>query len=80
VLNALHFQVETTDGEIVARYTDAFTYDWRLWSVPELREAMREAEFERTEVHDSLEVLPRAVSDPSELKEDGVVCVVGRVG
>ncbi len=28
----------------------AFTYDWRLWSLPELREVLAEAGFERIEV------------------------------
>jgi hypothetical protein len=33
---------------------DAFVYDWRLWSIPELRDAMAEAGFASTEVHDRL--------------------------
>jgi hypothetical protein len=49
VSNAIHFT--TPDG---ARMEHAFVYDWRLWSVPELREAMREAGFASTEVHASM--------------------------
>lgn len=46
VRNAIHF---TIDGEPVLR--DAFTYDWRLWSVPELRDAFAEAGFGATNVY-----------------------------
>jgi hypothetical protein len=28
----------------------AFTYDWRIWSIPELRDIMREAGFKKTQV------------------------------
>ena len=37
----MHFRVER-DGCIIQEETDAFVYRWRLWSVPELRDAMRE--------------------------------------
>ena len=30
---------------------DTFTYDWRLWTIPEVREAMREAGFDQTAVY-----------------------------
>lgn len=33
---------------------NAFTYDWRLWSLPELREAMTEAGFSSVEFHDTM--------------------------
>lgn len=46
VANAIHFQLPRAR---VMR--DAFLYDWRLWSVMELREAMIEAGFSSTEVH-----------------------------
>lgn len=29
--------------------TDAFTYDWRIWSIPELRDILKEVGFSRTE-------------------------------
>lgn len=45
VENAIHF--ETPDGQ---RMDNAFVYRWRLWSVPELRDALREAGFASTEV------------------------------
>lgn len=49
VRNAMHFALP--DGREVR---DAFIYDWRLWSVPELREAMADAGFTTTEVYDRL--------------------------
>lgn len=36
----IHFKLK--DGTVL---NDAFTYDWRLWSVPELRDALEEAGF-----------------------------------
>lgn len=36
------------------RITSAFTYHWRLWSIPELTDAMRDAGFTHVEVHDRL--------------------------
>ncbi|MCA9300708.1 MAG: hypothetical protein KDA28_16680, partial [Phycisphaerales bacterium] len=50
VINALHFRVDRA-GMVEAEFPDAFVYDWRLWSVPELRDAMTEAGFASTEVH-----------------------------
>jgi SAM-dependent methyltransferase len=42
---AIHFKLP--DG---TRINDAFTYDWRLWTIPEVREAMAEAGFSKVEV------------------------------
>jgi hypothetical protein len=42
---AIHFE-----GPGRRRLRRAFTYDWRLWSLPELRELLAEAGFERIEV------------------------------
>lgn len=36
------------DGKEIKR---AFTYDWRLWSIPEVREILAEAGYERSEVY-----------------------------
>jgi hypothetical protein len=46
VINYIHF--EFPDGSEMRR---AFTYDWRLWSIPELREAMADAGFRESEVY-----------------------------
>ncbi len=45
-VNHIHF--EFPDGSRLQR---AFTYDWRLWSIPELREALEEAGFRSTQAY-----------------------------
>lgn len=87
VVNALHFRSER-DGVISDEIGDAFVYDWRLWSVPELRDALAEAGYARSEVYAQL---PEAqdedgnaylspIEDPGELDDSFIVCVVGRTG
>jgi SAM-dependent methyltransferase len=44
--NYIHFEFD--DGSIMKR---AFRYDWRLWSLPELRELLLEAGFSKVEVY-----------------------------
>lgn len=51
VTNALHFEIDRA-GVIELELPDAFVYRWRLWSVPELLDAMREAGFDSTTVYD----------------------------
>jgi len=46
ILCRIHFELE--DGTRINR---AFTYDWRLWTIPEIRELMAEAGFEATDVY-----------------------------
>lgn len=82
VVNAMHFQLPSG-----AWLRDAFVYDWRLWSVPELREAMHEAGFARTEVYDRLgdaidtdgRLYVRPVESPDELDENYIVFVAAFV-
>jgi len=45
-VNHIHF--EFPDGSRIER---AFSYDWRLWSIPELRDALHEAGFSRTDAY-----------------------------
>ncbi|MEL7473296.1 MAG: class I SAM-dependent methyltransferase [Planctomycetota bacterium] len=86
VVNALHFRLDEA-GMITQELTDAFVYDWRLRSVPELRDAMREAGFARTEVYAKLadavdtegNAYVRPVEDADELEESYIVLVVGRI-
>lgn len=33
------------------KYRDCFTYDWRLWTIPEIREMMEEVGFRKTHVY-----------------------------
>lgn len=68
------------------RIERAFTYDWRLWSIPEIRDAMHDAGFRTVEVYNSLAagvdsentlyVLPMREDD--ELTDPYVVYVVAR--
>jgi hypothetical protein len=46
VVNHIHFRFP--DGSEMKR---AFTYRWRLWSLPEIQDAMREAGFAKTTVY-----------------------------
>ncbi|MEO0483736.1 MAG: class I SAM-dependent methyltransferase [Planctomycetota bacterium] len=86
VVNALHFRLEQS-GMITQELTDAFVYDWRLWSVPELRDALAEAGYPRTAVYAKLpdavdtegNAYIRPVEDPDELDESFIVCVAGHI-
>lgn len=85
VLNALHFRVSRA-GIIEQELHDAFTYHWRLWSVPELRDAMLEAGFTTTEVYakvadaidDEGNVYVNPVAHPDELEDSFIVLVAAR--
>lgn len=93
VTNAMHFILPGRFSEESRTVRDAFVYRWRLWSVAELREAMREAGFISTEVYTSygdaidsdgrLYVRPAATDtrplDPDDLDDNFVAYVVGRV-
>jgi cyclopropane fatty-acyl-phospholipid synthase-like methyltransferase len=46
VVNYIHF--EFPDG---SKINKAFTYEWRLWTIPEIREVLAEAGFSRTTVY-----------------------------
>jgi hypothetical protein len=77
VVNAIHFRVR---GRVLR---DAFVYDWRLWSIPELSDAMQEAGFSDVSVYDELggAVDHRGrltVRRAAELSDPFVVYVVGR--
>jgi SAM-dependent methyltransferase len=76
--NAVHFRV-IVDGELAADLPDAFTYRWRLWSIPELRGAMAEAGFASSAVYQQVCDRPVALAHGRELAEGGVACVVGGV-
>jgi len=85
VVDALHFDVTPRRGARV-RLRDAFVYDWRLWSLPELRDALRDAGFSSSEVHSRFEhardgrgrVHVRPLRSSSELGASWCVFVVGR--
>ena len=46
VINHIHF--EFPDGSKIRK---AFSYDWRIWTLPELQEVLREAGFRRVSVY-----------------------------
>jgi SAM-dependent methyltransferase len=85
VTDVIHFR-GFRESELVLDIPDAFTYRWRLWSLPELREAMIEAGFRRIDVYAELadaadsegRVYVRPVEEPAELGEDWIVCVAAR--
>jgi len=86
VRNAIHFKV-TPPRRKPYIVRNAFVYDWRLWSVAELREAMLDAGFKSTEVHDRLgaaldqtgRLHARPANDSANVDEDFMVYVVGRI-
>ncbi|MGE3108564.1 MAG: hypothetical protein AB7G11_18025 [Phycisphaerales bacterium] len=98
VVNAMHFRVTPAEPAKRARRSrgsarkpysirDAFVYDWRLWSVPELREAMLDAGFAKTEVYprfaeaidDEGNMYVSPIEDPAEAGDSFSVYVVGRL-
>lgn len=58
VFNAIHFRISPpsrrTGAARPVELRDAFTYDWRLWSIPEMRDAMLDAGWASVDVYDSL--------------------------
>ncbi|MEN0020411.1 MAG: hypothetical protein AAF747_05970 [Planctomycetota bacterium] len=93
VLDVCHFRIETDIGtggsgvaKIEAEFEDAFVYDWRLWSVPELRDALTEAGYSSVDVYAKLpdaqddegNVYLEPVRCGDDLDESFVVMVVGR--
>lgn len=87
VTDVLHFRVEKA-GVIEQELFDAFTYEWRLWSIPELRDAMADAGFVSSEVYsktaDAIDdegnayVLPIEDGE-DELDDNYIVLLAGRV-
>ncbi|MFT3684169.1 MAG: hypothetical protein QM783_04440 [Phycisphaerales bacterium] len=80
VENRLHFAVGAR------KWPSAFVYNWRLWSIPELKDAFREAGFAKVDVYDRLgdaidhkgNLRLRPVSPDAPLDEDYVVYLVAR--
>ena len=87
VVNAMHFVVSRPGRGVPRRdLRDAFVYDWRLWTLPELREAMSDAGFPVTEVYprtaeavdDRGDLYAMPIQDPIEIGDAFNVFVVGR--
>jgi len=89
VLDALHFRVWAKSNKSRKpnfELRDAFVYHWRLWSLSELTDALKEAGFRSVEIHDRLgdaidssgKLRLRPVSTENPLDENWVVYVVAR--
>lgn len=88
VTDVLHFNV-FKGNERIAQHRDAYVYNWRLWTIPELREAMHEAGFKSSSVYQQL---PDAIDDAgnayvepisdgqAELDDNYIVCIAGKTG
>ncbi len=85
ILNTMSFRI-AVQGRKPVILRDAFIYDWRLWSIPELRDAMLEAGFDRVEVFpradhavDHLgETHVRPLEEADDQSEGLLALVVGR--
>ena len=85
VRNAMHFQVKAK-GAKTRTLESAFEYDWRLWTVPELVDALQEAGFASVEIYDRLgdamdadgNVYVKPIDDGLPSEVSFVVYVVGR--
>jgi SAM-dependent methyltransferase len=51
VVNAIHFEVQGRARARARLIRDAFVYDWRLWGLAELRDALADAGFTCSEVY-----------------------------
>jgi hypothetical protein len=81
VRNSISFRV-IRDGELVAQWDRAFVYEWRLWSIPELADALVEAGFHSPAVYKDLNLAPgqsaTPIASPGELGEDWIVMLAAR--
>jgi hypothetical protein len=62
---------------VVATHQDAFVYSWRLWGVAELRDALDEAGFARSDVFSRGEPVRPLV--PGEFEAGHNVLIAARV-
>ncbi|MEM7627847.1 MAG: class I SAM-dependent methyltransferase [Planctomycetota bacterium] len=84
VTDIIHFRVERA-GVIEQELPEAFVYRWRLWSVPELRDAFAEAGFASADVYAKLpdavdaegNAYVRPIEDAAEELEDDFIVLLG---
>lgn len=80
VTNSISFDIEK-DGVIEHQLPRAFVYHWRLWSLPELQDALLEVGFQTVEIYTEANVAPGQTpqqADPAELRQDWVAMVAAR--
>jgi len=79
VRNAMHFEIRR-NGAVERTLRDAFTYDWRLWGVPELREALAEAGFTAVDVYartpDAVDDAGTVYAQPLETVDDSFDVII----
>ena len=79
VVCRLHFRVEQA-GEITHEFPAAFEYHWRLWSPPEVRDALHEAGFRQTaaitDLLPSHEVFSAHAAEPCPANPDDFLAVL----
>lgn len=85
VTTSIDFALLGPRGKVLLDLPDAFAYHWRLWSIPELRDAFQEAGFACTELYDTtpdaMDHLGEAYAAAREsvrTRTSAVVYVVGR--
>lgn len=86
VVDALHFRIRERGRARARILKDAFVYDWRLWSIPELTDAYLDSGYRKIEVYDRLgdaidqdgRLYVRPVGPGDDLGPSWVVYVVGR--
>jgi len=81
VRNSISFKVQI-GGEIVAELPNAFTYYWRLWSLPELCDSLNEAGFTSVQAYADLNIAPGQaavpINSPRQLADDHIVVIAAR--
>ena len=77
VVNTLSFRVDR-EGEVELDLPEAFHYRWRLWSLPELREALIEAGFESVEGYLELDPSGPRPAALRDLGPDWTLLVISR--
>jgi len=83
VTDVIHFRIEHA-GTITEEYDDAFIYHWRLWSVPELTDALHEAGFKQVQYYNKLpdavddegNAYINPIQDPQEELEDSFIVLI----
>jgi len=80
VHNAIDFALLNRSGSEVWSLKNAFKYNWRLWSIAELRDALHDAGFSRIEVYgdspDAMDAKGDAYVTPLEVLETRTSAVV----